>query len=108
MQETKHFEGFVLFVPVNKGTKSERLAPVFIAEGGASFRLYSKDDPSFEAVSFRPYHKKYCKLSGYLDVDRMQIEVTDIEVSADPLEVILQQTGKDKTEDNQTQKQNNE
>lgn len=108
MQEPKHFQGFVVFVSINKGTKSERLAPVFVNEGGATFKIYSKDDTSFESLSFRPYHKKYCKISGHLDVDRLQIEVTDIEVSEDPLEAILQQAGELKTDDNQTQEQNDE
>ncbi len=108
MQEPKQFEGFVLFVLMNEGTKSERLAPLLIRGGGSTILLHLEGDHSFEGVKLRPYHKKYCKLSGYLNTDRMSMKVTEIEIADDPLETILQHARKDFKEDNQTQQQNDE
>lgn len=90
MNKSVQFEGHVLFVLINKGTRSQRLAPLLIPDGGNPVRLIMEGDRTFESVKLRPYHKKYCRLTGHYNPERSVIKVTGIDIEADPLETVLQ------------------
>ena len=97
MNEPVHYEGYVLFVLINKGTRSQRLAPLLIPDGGSSIRLIMEGDRTFETVKLRPYHKKYCKLTGHYNPEKSVIKVTGIEIASDPLEAILSRANQEQS-----------
>ena len=85
MDELHFYEGYIVFVLVNKGTKSERYAPLLIQEEGESQFLFRKDENPFSSNWFTPYHLAFCRVSGYPANDRNQIVVAEVEEIDDPI-----------------------
>src|SRR6056297_79216 len=85
MSDTKTYEGYVLFVLFNKGSKSEHFAPVLLTEQGVTYPLIKQDDNPFMHESLKPFHAKYCQIAGELNNENNQILVSNITEKPDPL-----------------------
>jgi len=110
MADEEQFEGFILFVIFNKGSKSEHHAPVLVVENGQTIRLFKEGDNPFMYESIRQFHLSYCRVKGILDKEKNLIAVSDIEQLADPIislwkntenETQTEVTASDKKEDDE-------
>ncbi len=86
--QLEQFEGYVIFVLINVGTKSERYAPLLLSPGGSTMRLHLEGDYSLQSKSLLPYHKTWCKMSGQFDQETKTLNIVAIEEAADPFESI--------------------
>lgn len=92
------FEGFVVFVPLNVGSKSEHFGPVLV-NGKNVIELFKKSDNPFVADSFIPFHKLYCKITGVINNDKDRIEVESIEQASDPIVELWEEVKRQKGDD---------
>ena len=85
MSKQEIFEGFVLFVPFDKHSKSEHLAPVLLCEQGVVYKLSKPEDNPFMHESIQPFHGKYCRVEGEPAVENSSIIISKIEEIPDPI-----------------------
>lgn len=85
MSDSKTYEGYVLFVLFNKGSKSEHFAPVLLTEQGVTYQLIKEGDNPFMHETFKPFHAKYCKVEGEINNKANQITISNISEKPDPL-----------------------
>jgi hypothetical protein len=87
--QLEQFEGYVIFVLINKGTKSERYAPLLLPPGGSTVLLQFEDDFTLQSKKLLPYHKCWCRLDGFFLKDNKTFTVQTIHKSSDPVEPLL-------------------
>jgi hypothetical protein len=83
------FRGYVLFVLSNKGSKSEHYAPILVEDDGVANKLFKEGDNPFIYENLKPYHQKYCLVTGSLDSKKGVITVESIECIEDPIFKVL-------------------
>lgn len=88
MSKQNQFKGYVLFILINKGSKSEHYAPVLVDEDGIATKLFKEGDNPFTYESLKPFHQKYCLVTGSLDSKKNSISVESIESIEDPISKI--------------------
>ncbi len=85
MNEKKsNYEGYLLFLLLYKGSKSERYAPVLICENKKTYLLYKEGDNPLMYNELRPYHFSYCRVEA-VDEGKDILRVLHIEKTDDPL-----------------------
>lgn len=72
-------QGYILFLPCSKGSKSESLQPYLVGENGLTIRLFKVGDNPFTNSKLRVYHLKYCRVSGFFDEESSSFKVQTIE-----------------------------
>ncbi len=84
MSNLENFEGYIIFSLINKGSKSEKISPLLLAENKLLFELYFKGDNPFVAESLKKFHLKYCKLKGEINKAKNLITVSEIDEITSP------------------------
>ncbi len=84
MDKTAIFEGYLIFTLINKGSKSERFAPLLLSEEGQTLVLYVDGDNPIACESLQPFHKTYCSISGEPNPDSKLLKVKSIKTLPDP------------------------
>lgn len=84
MTTLKTYDGYVLFVLMNKDSKNEHFAPVLISEQGVQHQLHKETDNPFMQEGLRPFHLQFCEISGKLDEKNNILLVSEINKKTDP------------------------
>ena len=85
--ENQKWNGYILFLPFAKGSKSESIRPFLVCDRNEVHLLFVSGDNPFENNSLIEYHKYYCDISGKYDSEKKLIFVNKIEVQQDPQEI---------------------
>lgn len=85
MSDHIQIEGYIIFVNFNKGSKSEHFAPVLVGSQGDIIPLENRKDNPFMHESFKPYHLKYCEVSGKYSDNAQTLIIDKITELSDPV-----------------------
>ncbi|MGD9976593.1 MAG: hypothetical protein AB7S54_01495 [Bacteroidales bacterium] len=91
MDKQDQFEGYVTFVLINEGSKSEHYVPMLLKKSGEVVELFKEGDNPYQNESFRPFHLSYCQLSGNYNASRNYISVSGIRKIDDPVSKLFEQ-----------------
>ncbi len=77
-------EGYVLFLEYATGSRSEGIRPYLIQRDLSVIYVCFNDDDEYLNQTFRPFHRKYCKVKGRFFNESQEMRVSFIEESPDP------------------------
>jgi ABC-type sulfate/molybdate transport systems ATPase subunit len=101
MSEKKTLKGYVVFVTHDQGSKNEHFAPILLVEQAKTIRLQKEGDNQFMSESIKPFHLKYCVVTGNLNTENNVLSVSKIEEHSD---IFLDAIGENKEDSDVVQK----
>ena len=77
--------GILCFLPWATGSKSASLQPMLVIDQDTALRIIVPDDNPFDNETCRPWHRRFCAITGLVDRARRTITAQRIEAADDPL-----------------------
>jgi hypothetical protein len=81
--ENQKWNGYILFLPFAKGSKSESIRPFLVCDSSQIHLLFVSGDNPFSNESLKEYHRSFCAVLGKYDEGRNVILVESVETLED-------------------------